>query len=106
MHKDNDFGDTENILDLPADVLKKRTIQKLDICVDKLEDKEQRADCDTTKYHSELSGLGPLQPGSFERPSSRFLCVCCLFSDTQTPSLAQAGNKKLSTLCVPTNWLR
>jgi hypothetical protein len=75
MHLNNDFGETENVLDLPPEILKKRQVHKLDIGVDKLEDKEQRAECDTTKYRSELAKLGPLEPGMSCLTRSGFICV-------------------------------
>jgi hypothetical protein len=53
---------------LPADVLKKRDVECIDI-IQPLEEKDYKEDEDPTKYHSEKTNRGPLAEGANAPPS-------------------------------------
>jgi hypothetical protein len=65
-HK-NDDGTTENVHELPADRLSKRSVVTIDIAADKIKPKDYKVETDPTKWHSEKTGRGPLVPATWRK---------------------------------------
>jgi len=61
-----DRGDSENVHNLSEKDLKKREVEIIDITAD-LPEKDYKPDEDPTKFHSEKTGRGPLEPGWIEK---------------------------------------
>merc|ERR1711879_255115 len=68
MHKDNDTGEEENILELEKSQLKQRVIKRVDI-IDPVPDSE-----DPTKFKSEKTGRGPLEK-DWQKTSNPVMCA-------------------------------
>jgi len=61
-----DTGNTENALNCPADVLKKRSVEILDIADSTIiESKDYKEEEDPARFHSEKTGRGPLTKGEW-----------------------------------------
>jgi len=61
-----DRGESENVHNLPEKELKKREVEIIDITAEAPE-KDYKPDEDPTKFHSEKTGRGPLEPGWIEK---------------------------------------
>ncbi len=57
----NDRGTTENALNLPNEILKKRQVELLDISQDQVDDPDFSSAFDPTSFVSEKTGRGPLK---------------------------------------------
>lgn len=67
-----DHGEQENIHNLPADVLKRREVEFIDI-IQPLEEKDYKEDEDPTKYRSQLTERGPLKEG-WQKEAEPVMC--------------------------------
>eukprot|EP01029_Cantina_marsupialis_P028221 TRINITY_DN775881_c0_g1_i1.p1 TRINITY_DN775881_c0_g1~~TRINITY_DN775881_c0_g1_i1.p1 ORF type:complete len:305 (-),score=96.94 TRINITY_DN775881_c0_g1_i1:291-1169(-) len=70
----NDDGQTENIFNLPKDLLKKRKVEMLDIRNDPEKKEEYKEEYDCKKFHSELTGRGPLIEDDWKEKNSPIMC--------------------------------
>ncbi|XP_065892309.1 phosphatidylinositol transfer protein beta isoform-like [Dysidea avara] len=82
IHREDDTGKIDNIHNLPPELLAKREVVVIDIVNDHVEPRDYKEAEDPTKYHSEKSGRGPLQPNWMETSKPIMCCyklVTCDF---------------------------
>lgn len=63
----NDNGQQENVHNLPADILKKREVDFIDIAAEKVDKKDYKKEEDPTLVRSEKANRGPLVDGWKEK---------------------------------------
>jgi len=68
-----DSGTQENILGLPADVLKQRQVEIIDIACDPIDPAVYKKEEDPALWHSEKKDIGPLEKGWMEK-SDPIMC--------------------------------
>ena len=73
MHVDNDDGQQENVLKADAKTLSKRKTQHINIYSPNHPATKDRPDLDTSRFHSQKTGRGPLSEG-WEHTAKPLMC--------------------------------